>query len=333
MQSQEFSVKNLTCPVCASAVYFDSESCLQCNQIMLFDPALRQMVAGQEERLCLNGTQHHVCNWLADAPGEFCLACQSNLIIPDLSVTGNQLRWKEIELAKRRLYYSLLSLNLGRHLVPQAVPALQFEFKASVPGEKVITGQNEGLITLDIAEAEDTTRVQRRAQLGEDYRTVLGHLRHEVGHFFWMVLVQDENQQAAFRVLFGDERRDYGESLATHYANGAPNDWRDSYISAYASSHPHEDWAETFAHYLHIYDTLETAKERQLIDAKLDPFSNFDALIADWQRLTIDLNLLAHSIGYRDLYPFVLTPLIIDKLQFVHAAIANTTGVGLGEDG
>jgi hypothetical protein len=325
-------VKNLTCPVCTGAVYFDSESCLQCNQLMLFDADLGQMVAGQEERLCLNGSQHRVCNWLAVASGEFCLACQSNLIIPDLSVADNHVRWKEIELAKRRLYYSLLSLGLGRHLMPGAVPTLQFEFKASVPGDKVITGQNEGLITLDIAEAEDTTRVQRRAQLGEDYRTVLGHLRHEVGHFFWMVLVRDANQQTAFRALFGDEQSDYGESLATHYANGAPGDWRDNYISAYASSHPHEDWAESFAHYLHIYDTLGTAKERHLIETGLDPSMNFDAWIADWQQLSIDLNLLAHNMGYRDLYPFVLTPLIIDKLQFVHTAISSSARVGANED-
>lgn len=316
-------MKNLTCPVCESAVYFDSEFCLQCNQTMLFDPDLRLMVAGQEERLCLNGVQHGVCNWLADNPGEFCLACRSNLIIPDLSVADNHLRWKEIEAAKRRLYYSLLSLHLGHHLMPQAVPPLNFEFKASVAGDEVITGQDEGLITLDIAEAEDATRTQRRAQLGEDYRTVLGHLRHEVGHFFWMVLVRDARQEAAFRTLFGDERSDYGEALAAHYANGAPSDWSDSHISAYASSHPHEDWAESFAHYLHIYDTLETARARNMIDEVLDPSVEFDAWIASWLALSIDLNLLARSIGYRDLYPFVLTPRIIEKLQFVHTAISS----------
>jgi hypothetical protein len=290
---------------------------------MLFDPTLRQMVAGQEQRLCLNGLQHRVCNWLADKPGEFCLACQSNLIIPDLGVAGNLLRWKEIELAKRRLYYSLLSLGLVRYLTPQAVPALQFEFKASVAGDKVITGQNEGLITLDIAEAEDTTRVARRARMGEDYRTVLGHLRHEAGHFFWMVLVRDTSSQTAFRELFGDERRDYGKSLAAHYANGVPDEWRDSYISAYASSHPLEDWAESFAHYLHIYDTLETAGERHLIEEGTDPSSEFDGWISKWLRLSIDLNLLARSMGYRDLYPFVLTSRIIDKLQFVHTVLAS----------
>lgn len=318
-------MKNLTCPVCTGSVYFDSESCLQCNQPMLFDPALRQMVEGPQERLCLNGSQHAVCNWLADAAGELCMACRGNLIIPDLSVPNNLGRWKDIELAKRRLYYSLLSLNLDPYLAPQAVPALQFEFKASVAGEKVITGQNEGIITLDIAEAEDATRVQRRAQLQEDYRTVLGHLRHEVGHFFWMVLVRDANQQAAFRELFGDEQGDYAEALANYYANGAPEDWRDSYISAYASSHPHEDWAESFAHYLHIYDTLQTAMARHLIEADLDPCTDFDAWIAGWQQLTIDLNVMAHSMGYRDLYPFVLTPRIISKLNFVHAAIIGGT--------
>lgn len=316
-------MKNLVCPSCNGAVYFDSEFCLQCQQLMLFDPKLRRMVTGRPEQLCLNGVQHHVCNWLADEPGEFCLACQCNLIIPDLSVAGNQLRWKEIEIAKRQLYYSLLELDLGCHLLPQSVPTLNFEFKASVGGEKVITGQDEGLITLDIAETEDTTRVQRRAQLGEDYRTVLGHLRHEVGHFFWMVLVRDAGKQTSFRELFGDESIDYGEALATHYSTGAPSDWRNSYISAYASSHPHEDWAESFAHYLHIYDTLETARARNLIESRSDSDVEFDTWISNWLAFSVDLNSLARSMGYRDMYPFVLTPRITEKLQFVRNAIAS----------
>lgn len=304
-------------------MYLDNQSCLNCKQLLFFDPKLLQFVTGQDQRACLNGQQHGVCNWLADSQGEFCLACQSNLIIPDLTVVDNKVRWSEIELAKRRLYYSLLSLKLRNFLTSQAVPTLRFEFKASVSGEKVITGQNEGLITLDVAEAEDTTRIHRRVQLGEDYRTVLGHLRHEVGHFFWMALVSGTKQHTVFRGLFGDETRDYGESLASYYANGAPNDWRDNYISAYASSHPHEDWAESFAHYLHIYDTLETATERKLVKVALDPSEEFDAWVVNWQRLSIDLNLLARSMGYRDMYPFVLTPRIIDKLHFVHTAISS----------
>jgi hypothetical protein len=89
---------------------------------------------------------------------------------------------------------------------------------------------------------------------------LLGHFRHEVGHYFWDRLVAtDPHQLEEFRVLFGDDRQDYGEALKRHYDEGAPANWQDTYISMYATMHPWEDFAETWAHYLHIVDTLETA--------------------------------------------------------------------------
>jgi len=62
------------------------------------------------------------------------------------------------------------------------------------------------------------------------------------------------------RELFGDETTDYGAALGSYYREGPKPDWNRHYVTAYASSHPHEDWAETFAHYIHIVDTLDSAR-------------------------------------------------------------------------
>ena len=123
----------------------------------------------------------------------------------------------------------------------------------------MVTGHADGVITLDLAESDDVHRERRRAELGEPYRTLLGHFRHEIGHYYWPILVERAGALERCRALFGDERADYGEALERHYADGPPADWAERHVSAYATMHPWEDWAETFAHYLHIRDTLQTA--------------------------------------------------------------------------
>ena len=85
---------------------------------------------------------------------------------------------------------------------------------------------------------------------------MLGHLRHEIGHYYQPLLVTDWER---CRELFGDDREDYGAAMERHYASGPPADWPERFVSAYATMHPWEDWAETFAHYLHIRDVLQTA--------------------------------------------------------------------------
>jgi hypothetical protein len=261
-----------------------------------------------------------VCNWLAEVPGQRCLACAANTQIPDLSVRGNLVRWAEMESAKRRLYYSILQLGLADLLEPgDGQPGLRFAFLASTPQQRVVTGHDNGLITIDIAEAEEITRTQRRVQLGEDYRTLVGHLRHESGHYFWSRLIDAAGLHAEFREAFGDERADYGQALATYYDAGPPGDWSARYITGYASAHPHEDWAESFAHYLHIYDTTDTARHLEVADPEV--LDDFQELLEEWMELSIKLNLLSRSMGYRDMYPFVLSEPVRAKLAFVHALL------------
>lgn len=213
---------------------------------------------------------------------------------------------------------------------------IAFEFlEETSDSPQVMTGHDHGLITLNIAEADDARREAMRAEMHEPYRTLLGHFRHEIGHYYFDLLVADTHWNAPFRAMFGDERADYGESLARHYRDGAPANWAQSYISAYASAHPWEDWAETWAHYLHMVDTLDTATSCGL---KLEPDdpnapslddttpvedAGFDALMKRWFPLTYALNSLNRSLGMPDGYPFTLAPAVVEKLRFVHRVIAG----------
>lgn len=312
----------LNCPQCSQVVYFDNAVCLRCGTELAFDPESRSMVrAGVDAPLCKNASNHNACNWTALSGSSFCLACNANETIPDLSAPGHLDQWRSMEKAKRRLFHSLLELGLvsvSTQPFPARVPPLRFKFLGATANKPVTTGHDDGLVTIDIAEAEDAERERRRNALGEEYRTPLGHLRHETGHFFWLLLVDSVGGHDDFRAVFGDERQDYGEALRRHYDKGPSANWQSRFISAYASAHPHEDWAETFAHYLHIHDTMTTAQEvgfipQQQLDGK--------AMVEAWIPLSVRLNQLNRSMGHRDLYPFVLTQPVRDKLIFLHDAI------------
>jgi hypothetical protein len=281
-----------------------------------------------------------VCNWLVpiEDPEPFCASCRLNDVIPDLSDVLNRHRWFKLEQAKRRLVYTLFRLGLPTDSASdQGRPALRFRFLAGSAESPVTTGHSHGLITLDIAEADDAERERRRVNLHEPYRTVLGHLRHEVGHYYWDRLVAGTPLASRFREVFGDETQDYVSALQTHYAQGAPANWQARYVSAYASAHPWEDWAETWAHYLHIVDTLETAQEFGLHpspragdaeaapDQDADPVlaRSFEPLMAHWLPLTAALNSLNHSMGLADAYPFVLAGPAVDKLSLVHEIVRD----------
>lgn len=203
---------------------------------------------------------------------------------------------------------------------------------------KVITGHADGLITINIAEADAPFREQQRIVMNETYRTVLGHFRHEVSHYYWSRLVDGSEHLEPFRTRFGDERRDYSAALAHHYEAGAAADWAAHHVSAYASMHPWEDFAETFAHYLHMVDTLETARSYGLalrpapiggatiasVVARRVDFDDFDDLITAWGPLTLALSSLNRSMGLPALYPFVLSNEAIDKLRFVHELVESS---------
>ena len=295
-------------------------------------------------RFCINA-EVQACNWLiAEGEGDrFCKACRHNRSIPDLSSPDNLRRWRLLEVAKHRLFYTLLRLKLPLVTRDQdPTHGLAFDFLA-VPldgqGTKVMTGHDDGLITIAVSEADDAERERMRLAMGENYRTLLGHFRHEVGHWFWDVLVRDGDpgHLEAFRALFGDEREDYSEALKRHYYKGPKEDWAEEFITPYASSHPWEDWAETWAHYLHIVDTLETAyafgmhvRPRIAPDAALtadpdtDPYAStaeVQSFVDNWLPLTFALNSLNRSMGQPDLYPFIISPKVIEKLDFVHKVV------------
>jgi hypothetical protein len=285
-------------------------------------------------RLCANYRNFGVCNWAVPAgdPDPLCRSCRLTRVIPDISLPENQYAWRKLEGAKRRLLFSLLRLGLpvtSRLEDPEL--GLAFDFL-------VITGHDSGVITINIAEADDAEREKRRLQLHEPYRTLLGHLRHEVGHYYWNVLMQDDGRIHAFRSLFGDERKDYAAALMGHYEQGPRPDWPKHFISAYASTHPWEDWAETWAHYLHMTDALETAAASGVTivsPVNAQSFSaaeiiaddirtvRFDTLIEHWLQLANVLNNLNRSLGLPDGYPFVLSQVAMEKLRFVHRTVRS----------
>jgi hypothetical protein len=296
---------------------------------------------GTRYRLCKNSVDHEACNWAVPAgdPEPYCRACRLNHMIPNLADADAREAWHRIEIAKRRLLYTLLALGLPVE-TKQENPegGLAFDFLQDDADAKVFTGHCDGLITLNIAEADDPFREKMREQMGETYRTVLGHFRHESGHYYWERLVENGPHLDAFRALFGDERQSYDEARNRHYNEGPPAAWWDNYVSAYASMHPWEDWAETWAHYLHMVDGIETARayglslrpapagappEPTLTARRLD-LRSFDDLVAGWVPLTVALNSMNRSFGMHDPYPFVLTPAVLEKLRFVHDVVVST---------
>ena len=279
------------------------------------------------------------CNWLLPAASTdtFCAACRHNRTVPHLPSPGNMDAWRRMELAKHRLIYSLMRLGLplpNRDDDPAGGLVFDFlEDPASPHAPKVLTGHDEGVVTLALKEADDAERERRRTEMHEPYRTLLGHFRHEVGHFYWNILVRDQDRLTECREVFGNDEEDYAEALQRHYDEGAPPDWQDHFVSTYATTHAWEDFAETWAHYLHIIDTLETAtafgievhpevatQPGMQASPRLDPYTpgHFDALIAEWLPLTYAMNAMNRSMGLNDLYPFVLSPHVVQKLAFIH---------------
>lgn len=301
-------------------------------------------------RRCANLRTPAACNWLVNAsePANsiYCVACSLNRTIPDLedpTHPENAVYWGKVELAKRRMLAGLMGLGIVvASKFDDPINGLAFDLVSSMPGgNPVLTGHDSGLITLNLQEADDGTRESIRTAMGEPYRTLLGHFRHEIGHYFWDRLIKNTAWLEGFRHLFGDECQDYSASLQQNYSAGPPENWWFNYVSSYASSHPWEDWAETWAHYLHMCDTLDTASSFGLtvnsrlleftpfsIDALYDTTdsekaSNFLTFFNEWAGLTVLLNEMSRSMGQPDFYPFVLPNTVVTKLHFVHLVILD----------
>ena len=330
-------MRHFECPNCSRRVYFENDLCSACGTGLVFSPVSLRMGRLDAHRACANRV-FGACNWSVEAQQEtFCTACRLNHTVPDLNVPENLRRWALIERAKHRLVYDLLRLGLPVPSRLEDAEGLSFDFLSDFNGlAPVSTGHSSGVITLNVEEADDAVRESRRSILHEPYRTLLGHFRHEIGHFYWDRLVRDGPLLLPFRAVFGDERDDYGAALQRYYAQGSPVDWQQSFISSYASSHPWEDWAECFAHFLHIVSTLDTASElplavsERLSGALADPYRepDFDALITAWLPLAEALNELNRSMGIMDAYPFVLSPAVIGKLHTVHMILLNKPQLG-----
>jgi hypothetical protein len=328
------------CPVCNRLVTFESIKCLRCTSELGYDPGTRTMRAIRADRrgplhLCANALLAG-CNWVVSEAGELCSSCKLTRTRPHDRDSDGLGGFAAAEAAKRRLLFELADLGLPIVGWMQQDSGLAFDMLSSEQ-TTVTTGHANGVIALDLDETDPAHRERMRVRLGEPYRTVLGHLRHEIAHYYQPILVPAGTPaEARCRELFGDEREDYQEAMDRYYAFGAPPDWEQSFVSAYATMHPWENWAETFAHYLHVRDTLQTAAAyRVRVDGP--PIRTTDAAPLDsrpteaagdvatmlraWIPLTYALNAISRSMGALDIYPFILSPAIETKLAFIDGLV------------
>jgi hypothetical protein len=348
-------MQQFNCTNCGNRLFFENATCVRCNHVLGFDsdamrlvalqplsgkPGHYEVIGGSDDedhfRFCANAA-HGVCNWLlpANDTRPLCRACGLNRTVPNHDDADQREAWARLEVAKKRLIYSLLRLGLpfDRSDLPHG--PMVFDFK-----DDAMTGHAEGVITIALSEADPVERERRREMFDEPYRSLLGHLRHESAHYFWTQLVLETGRIEECRRLFGDERADYAEALNAHYANGPKPNWQLEYISAYAGAHPWEDWAETWAHYLHMVDAVDTAeavgmepRSAGISFGAIWPFrrddiyreESFDDLMERWVPLTVAMNSVSRSMGHRDFYPFVIPDRAVAKLKFVHDAIRHSS--------
>ncbi len=337
------------CQNCGATLFFENTTCGNCGRALGYLPDLAELSALAEDDgafralaepqrrydRCANAAEG-ACNWLVETGSghAFCAACRHNRTIPNLSDPTERERWLKLENAKHRLFYALIRLGIELpNRVDDPNAGLVFDFLEELPGQRVMTGHDNGVVTIAVKEADDAVREELRHEMHETYRTLLGHFRHEVGHWIWDRLIRNGGRLDECRALFGDDREDYAGALNRHYRNGPPSAWQERFITAYASTHPWEDFAETWAHYLHIMDTLETASAFGLalrpggtmpsLETRLDPFTEprIGPIVEAWLPLVYAANSLNRSMGLADLYPFVISPPVIEKLGFMHRLV------------
>ncbi|MBR7744281.1 putative zinc-binding metallopeptidase [Phycicoccus sp. BSK3Z-2] len=331
------------CRVCDAGLFFENSVCVSCGTSLGFSRAERAIVPLDEKGRYVDaaGAVWHVCcnlglsgcTWLASSRGGQCSACDLTRTRPadDDEVGMSQLQVAEA--AKRHLVVELDTLGLpvvGKD--EDEENGLAFDLLSSVD-ENVVIGHANGVVTIDLAESADDRREKVRVQLDEPYRTMLGHFRHEVGHYYDWQLVTEGPLRDRYRELFGDERADYQAEIDRHYAQGPPEDWPERFISRYATMHPFEDFAECFAHYLHICDTVDTAAEQGLLAVSPSAFSSVrDLVVGVWIPLSTALNQINRSMGKDDLYPFVIPAPVLDKLELVASVVPGSDAPGGGSD-
>lgn len=337
--------ENTACVTCGAPVGHVPDAALLTSFEILQDGRWRAEHAELTSRFfkpCSGRELAHQCNWMIDAqdPATQCLSCSLTRTIPDLTVPGATDRWANAEHAKRQVIIQLLRLEVPVRSQLTDADGVCFDFLEPQAGPtSVMTGHEDGVITLNLNEASYAQRAATQELLGERYRTLAGHIRHELAHYYWDLLAKDPAWTEQCREVFGDERADYGMALQRHHQNGAPPDWSLQFISAYASSHPWEDWAECFAHYLHMEEGLETASQLGIDLRKLRlravPFDRtvlgknisrrsaekFLDRIDRWVLLGLATNELNAALGHDPAYPFVLNAAVVNKLHFIQESL------------
>jgi hypothetical protein len=344
-------MKSFSCQ-CGNMVFFENTKCVVCHHELGWCPACRNITAllptaDKQFRCgnasckvllakCHNYAVEHVCNRCCQVPDgssksvEFCDYCRFNDTIPDLSFAGNREMWQRLEAAKRRLLYTLDLLRLQYGKSEDGVPLpLAFDFKADVvhkrkwwwsmgKEERVYTGHADGRITINLREADTVEREKSRVIFQEAHRTVIGHFRHEVAHLYWQLLVQG-HCEPEFKAAFGDhENPSYSDAQQRYYEGGPQEGWQANYVSAYATMHPWEDFAETFATYLDMVSVLDTALHMCVADSCDPTKADLATMISRYVSLGIVLNEMNRAMGLIDLVPEILLPPIVAKMQFVH---------------
>ena len=345
-------MKSFRC-TCGNRLFYENSQCVQCKHEVGWCPRCELIVRfhGGDDQIrcgnpecgaklahCSNRTEYQVCNralLVDELSGSLCDCCRLNRVIPDLGIPGNLEKWRRLEVAKRRLIYLLKLLNLPIVDADNEKPNLQFEFKADSSNdgenwrsmgdtEKVYTGHANGVITINVAEADDVFRERVRVELGQSHRTLIGHFRHEIGHYYWDALIKNI-QEDEFSAVFGDHRLvDYAASLQKYYSEGPAAHWANNYITAYSSVHPWEDFAETFAKYLDMTAVCDTAFHLQLTNTpvvKLD----LPQIVDRYARLGVIINEVNRSMGLMDLEPSILGVGVIPKLTFIHALVKQAS--------
>ena len=354
-------MKTFQC-TCNNTLFFENDHCLQCGSDVGWCPRCERVTTlvpstpdmfqcgnpqcGATLAKCHNFHAENVCNRcvLADPgtpPDTLCDCCTHNETIPDLSVDGNREKWAQLEAAKRRLVYTLDLLGLPRPSSPEEshLP-LSFDFKADIvppkrtwglagKSERVFTGHANGKITINIREADPVERETLRVDLGEAHRTLVGHFRHEIAHYYWDLLVRDQQPEPACVAVFGDHTNPtYADALERYYQQGAPAGWAENYVSAYATMHPWEDFAETFATWLDLVSVIDTAHHVGFSDVPDLHTADTPTLVAAYRRIGIAMNEMNRTMGLNDFLPEVMTPAVVKKLDFINQLVRDTAQAG-----
>ncbi|WP_210465426.1 zinc-binding metallopeptidase family protein [Rufibacter roseolus] len=344
---------------CGNKLFFENSFCVSCNREVGWCPVCEGMHAmeldgkggytctnkecGAHVVKCYNYSTYNVCNRMVETPAgqphkfdQLCEYCQLTETIPDLSVEGNAQKWYDLEVAKRRLLYLLdeLGLPYGSKAENFELP-LSFDFKEDVEaspilgwiglekGEKVFTGHADGKITINLSEADPVEREKLRVSFGETHRTLIGHFRHEVGHYYWQLLVQNKDEEA-YKAVFGDhENPTYSEAMDLYYKNGPKPNWQNSYISAYATMHSWEDFAETWGTYMDMMAVLDTADNHDLLELPSDDLvdTQLEEMLTRYADLSLKVNEVNRSLGLPDLLPETFSEPVIEKLRYIHRLI------------